>query len=119
MEYTSDNALLRRMIRYFMNVLIMKYLKRQQPANAYDVIKYLHKEFGVLVSPGTVYSVVYSLERQAFIKGKNNPSNRVYRLTDKGEEFIANIRTTKNQIQLLISKIFSAAQEEVANGTHS
>lgn len=117
MTYTSNNALLRKMVKNFMGVLIMKYLKKQQLANAYEIIRYVHKEFGVLVSPGTVYSAVYSLERQSFIKGKSEEgksktSRRVYRLTKKGEEMIDNAFKAKHQIQLLVSKIFSQTQGE-------
>ena len=93
-----------------MDILIMKYMKKQQQlVNGYEIIKYFHKKFGVLLSSGTVYSTIYSLERQGFIKGENSTSNRMYKLTSKGEEMIDNACKTKDQLHLLVSKIFSEA----------
>jgi DNA-binding PadR family transcriptional regulator len=110
MNYTSDNTISRRMIKHFMDILILKCLKKQQqPVNGYEIIKYLHREFGILLSPGTVYSTIYSLERQGFIKGENDTSNRMYKLTSKGEEMINNTCKTVDQLQLLVCKIFSEA----------
>ena len=110
MNYASDNTISRRMIKHFIDLLIMKYLKRhKQLANGYELIKYLHKEFGILLSPGTVYSAIYSLERQGLIKRENNTSNRMYKLTSTGEEMIDNACKTEDQIQLIVSRIFSEA----------
>jgi DNA-binding PadR family transcriptional regulator len=99
----------RRIIQNFMDIIILKQLKNDQPISGYDIIKYLHKEFHILPSSGTVYSILYSLERQNLIQGKANNGKRVYKLTDKGEELLLNICIAKTNIQSFLSYIFSGA----------
>jgi len=39
----------------------------------------------MLPGSGTVYSVLYSMERQGLVRGTWNERRRIYRLTKKGE----------------------------------
>jgi len=95
------------MIQNFMDIIVLKHLKNNHPLSGYDIIKYLHKKFQMLPSPGTVYSILYALERQNLIEGKMNHGKRVYKLTNQGEKSLRNISLTKPHIQALISNIFS------------
>jgi DNA-binding PadR family transcriptional regulator len=90
-----------------MDIIILKHLKNNHPMSGYDVIKYLHKKFRMLPSPGTVYSILYSLERQNLIGGKINQGKRVYKLTNQGENLLNQICSTRNNIQSVLSSIFS------------
>jgi len=74
-----------RIVKNFMDVLVMVEL-RDNPLSGYDVISLIHKKFNLLVSSGTVYSLLYSLERDGLIEGKLNDRKRVYVLTEKGEK---------------------------------
>ena len=53
----------RRLIRNFMDTLILAEL-RKGPLSGYDIIGLIHKRFGILVSSGTVYSLLYSMGRE-------------------------------------------------------
>jgi DNA-binding PadR family transcriptional regulator len=103
--YTLD----RRIIQNFMDIIILTHLKNNSPMSGYDVIKYLHKKFGMLPSSGAVYSLMYSLERKNLIKGNMNPRKRVYKLTSQGEKILREIRVTKNHIHAVFSSVFSEA----------
>jgi DNA-binding PadR family transcriptional regulator len=92
-----------------MDIIILKYLKNNQPISGYDVIKYLHQKFHMLPSPGTVYSVLYSMERKNLVQGKMNNGKRVYKLTKQGEKRLADIRTAETSIQSFLSYLFSEA----------
>jgi DNA-binding PadR family transcriptional regulator len=92
-----------------MDIVILKYLTNNQLTGGYDVIKYLHRKFHILLSSGTVYSILYSLERQNLIQGKMNNGKRVYKLTNQGEKVLANICSAKTSIQSFLSHIFSGA----------
>jgi len=94
-----------RIVKNFMDLLIMAELK-DSPMSGYDVISFIHKKFRLLVSSGTVYSLLYSLERDGFIEGKFSNRKRVYALTVKGEETIQTIQEASEQIQTFISNIF-------------
>jgi len=56
------NKMHRRIVKSFMDVLILAEL-RNAPMSGYDVIGFIHNKFGILVSSGTVHSLLYSLER--------------------------------------------------------
>ena len=57
-----------RVIKSFMDTIIMTELQNG-PISGYDVISYIHNKFGFLASSGTVYSLLYSLERNGLIEG--------------------------------------------------
>jgi len=96
-----------RIIKSFMDIIILKRLENKHPMSGYDAINYFHKKFRMLLSPGTVYSVVYSLERQNLIEGKMNQGKRIYDLTNQGEKHLNDISAQKNHILTLLSYIFS------------
>ena len=58
-------------IKNFMDIIILAEL-RNGPLSGYDVISFIHNKFHLLVSSGTVYSLLYSLERNSLIEGAWN-----------------------------------------------
>jgi len=88
----------RRLIKSFLDVLILAEL-RNGPMSGYDVIAFIHRKFRLLVSSGTVYSLLYSLERDGLIEGNWNQRKRVYLLTDRGEETIKAIVDANEKIK--------------------
>jgi len=94
-----------RIVKNFMDLLIMTEL-RNNPMSGYDVISFIHKKFRLLISSGTVYSLLYSLERDGLIEGNFNNRKRVYVLTEKGEETIQAIQESSQQIQAFMANLF-------------
>jgi len=81
-----------------MDILILAELKNS-PMSGYDVISHIHKKYGILMSSGTIYSLMYSMERKDLIKGRQNQRKRVYVLTEKGEQNIKAITKANDKIQ--------------------
>src|SRR4030067_2217526 len=77
-----------RIIKNFMDVIIMTEL-RNGPLSGYDVISYIHNKFNLLISSGTIYSLLYSLERNGLVEGVWDERKRIYKLTEKGQKTIA------------------------------
>jgi len=94
----------RRIIKNFLDVLVLAEL-RNGPLSGYDVIAFIHNKFRLLVSSGTVYSLLYSLERDGLIAGSWSQRKRVYKLTDKGEEMIKAIMNANDRIQYLMTSL--------------
>jgi len=84
----------RRVVQNFMDIIILTEMKKGS-LSGYDVISLVQKRFGLLMSSGTVYSLMYSLERDGLIKGVWNSRKRVYVLTEKGERDIKSHREGK------------------------
>jgi len=87
-----------------MDILVLTEINKGS-LSGYDVIAHIHKKFGVLVSSGTVYSLLYSLEREGLIKGVWNRRKRVYKLTEKGERNIEVIAKANKEIQNFLRNI--------------
>jgi len=96
----------RRIIKSFLDILILMELM-SRPMSGYDIISLIHKKFHLLVSSGTVYSTLYSLERNDLIKGKWTRRKRVYFLTEKGQKVIRGILNANDRIQSFLSTLLS------------
>lgn len=108
MEREISREMHERVVKGFLDVAIMAKLMDDDPMSGYDVISFVHKKFGILLSSGTVYSVLYSIERNGLVRGIQSQKRRVYKLTDKGERMIKTmfnlIEEIQNTVKLLIDR---------------
>jgi len=93
-----------RIIKNFMDIIIMTEL-RNGSLSGYDVISYIHNKFNLLVSSGTVYSLLYSLERNGLVEGVWEERKRVYKLTEKGEKTIETLLSASDKIKGFMANI--------------
>ena len=93
-----------RVIKSFMDTIIMAELQNGA-ISGYDVITYIHTKFGFLVSSGTVYSLLYSLERNGLVEGVWIERKRVYKLTEKGARTIEAILNSQDKIRSFMATI--------------
>jgi DNA-binding PadR family transcriptional regulator len=94
----------KRAIKNFMDILILTEMKKG-PLSGYDIIGLVHTKFGILMSSGTVYSLLYALEGDGWIEGVWNHRKRVYELTERGEQDIGAIKKANDEIQSLLRNI--------------
>jgi len=94
-----------RVIKSFMDAIIMAELQNGA-ISGYDVITYIHAKFGFLLSSGTVYSLLYSLERNGLVEGVWIERKRVYKLTEKGARTIEAILNSQDKIRSFMATIF-------------
>jgi DNA-binding PadR family transcriptional regulator len=93
-----------RIIKNFMDIIIMTELQNGS-LSGYDCISYIHNKFNLLVSSGTVYSLLYSLERNDLIEGVWEERKRVYKLTQKGEKSINTLHEASDKIKGFMTNI--------------
>lgn len=98
------NTIYGRFLKEFMDVLIMVKM-REGEASGYDILTYFHEKFDLLVSPGTVYSVLYSMERKGLIKARDVDRKRIYALTPKGEATITAIQESSEVVQGFLKRL--------------
>ena len=99
MESEILKEMQRNMIKNFLDTIILAELRNSSALSGYDIIEFIHKKFGILISSGTVYALLYSMERKGLIKSTLAQRKRVYALTDKGRETIYAISKSKEEIQ--------------------
>ena len=93
-----------RIIKNFMDIIIMTEL-RNAPLSGYDVISYIHNKFNLLISSGTIYSLLYSLERNCLVEGVWDERKRIYKLTEKGQKTIETILNASDKIKGFIANL--------------
>lgn len=94
----------KRAIQNFMDILILTEIKNRS-LSGYDVIGLIYRKFGILMSSGTVYSLLYSLERDGWIKGTSKQRKRIYQLTEKGEQNIGVVTRADGELQDFLRSI--------------
>lgn len=103
----------RKMICSFCDLLILAKLKNGFSMSCDDIIKFINHKFGVMISPGTVYAHLYSLEQDRLLNGYFNPkkyahAQRVYKITEKGKRSISEIIKERNMLQETVVEILKA-----------
>ena len=93
-----------RVIKSFMDTIIMSELQNGA-ISGYDIISYIHHKFGFLASSGTVYSLLYSLERNDLVEGIWIERKRIYKLTEKGAKTIQTILNSQDKIKSFMTTI--------------
>jgi DNA-binding PadR family transcriptional regulator len=80
-------------VRGLLPYITLATIKKAGEATAYTVIQHVHEELDVVLSAGTMYSTIYGLERQGYIKGETK-----YRVTDKGLVLLQNAKQTIREL---------------------
>ena len=96
----------RRAIKTFMDMLILAELQDKR-LSGYDIIGLVHRRFDVLVCSGTVYSLLYSLERDGLVVAGVDNRKRIYTLTEKGEETLETVAQANGEIHDLLQNLIS------------
>ena len=94
-----------RLVKSFMDVIVLKELENRNIIYGYDMIALIYKRFHILVSSGTMYSLLYSMERDGLIEGIIEGRKRVYWLIEKGKERLEDISESSDKIVSLMKSI--------------
>ena len=84
----------------------MKLSEGCEPLGGYDFIKLVTEEFDVMLSAGSIYAALYSMERNGLIQASSNRRKRVYVLTDKGEATVKAVSEEKTKVLYLFGSLF-------------
>ena len=81
--------------------LVILQLLEEKPRHGYEIIKELEERSGgrYAPSPGTVYPTLTLLEEMGYATGTEQPGGKkVYAITDEGRKFLAENRTTVDDV---------------------
>jgi DNA-binding PadR family transcriptional regulator len=81
---------------------------KKESLSGYDFIAFINKRFNVLISAGTVYALLYSLERKKLIESSGEERKRTYKLTAKGNETIGIILNDCSKIEGFLANILTS-----------
>jgi len=95
----------RSIVKNFLDTVVMVKLKACGPLSGYDLMEYVQQKYGVLISSGTVYSLLYSLERKGLLKGDCASGKRLYALTEEGLKAIESILNSREEIKRFVGTL--------------
>lgn len=98
MEKQFIKQMRRRIVKNFLDTIFLAELKKNEPQSAYALMNLVHKKYGFLISAGTVYALLYSMERKELVEGEPTDNKRIYKLTSKGNETIELLVRSKDEI---------------------
>ena len=64
--------------------LVVLAILNGKPMHGYRIMAAIHTEFGVLLSPGTLYPLLHSLEEKKLVESRVEGGKRVYEATSEG-----------------------------------
>ena len=79
----------RKYVKTSLDFLVLAILNRNA-MYGYKIMAIIHKEFGVLLSPGSLYPLLHLLEKKELIKSRNEGGKRVYEATSDGKTRLQN-----------------------------
>jgi len=86
-EYSSpvEEACLEEIVKSFLDIIVLTMLYRR-PKHGYRLIKKIHRNFGVLLSPGTLYPFLYNLKEKKLVEMNEKKRKKIYSLTPRGKQ---------------------------------
>jgi len=98
-------------VKRFLEIFILTKLKNNTLLSGYDFVEIIHKQFGFWMSPGTVYSALYRMERKGLIKpfcvSKFESRKRAYTVTEEGKKLLLINAKFEDSIVSFIKGIFN------------
>jgi len=79
--------LVQRFVKDELDTIVLAFLVRE-PMCGTDIIKIIHNEFGVLLSPGTIYPLLHDLEKRKLLKCEYGVKTKTYEPIEGAEERI-------------------------------
>ena len=94
-----------RIVQNFLDLAILLELRKRSLSN-HDVIDFAHKKFQISLTSSTVSTHLSTLEKDGLITAEDSQGKRVYALTERGKETIAELLNMKDKILGLLLNLF-------------
>ncbi|KON34177.1 MAG: hypothetical protein AC479_01625 [miscellaneous Crenarchaeota group-6 archaeon AD8-1] len=104
LESKVISKLRHRLFREFLDIILLNELNIRN-LGGYDALSFVYNKYGYRVSAGTIYSILYSLERRGLIRNLTTAQKTVFELTNEGEEMMDVILNNNDQIFVLTKKL--------------
>ena len=89
-----------------LKIIFLLSIKKNGALSGYDLLQRIQNKYRVNLSPGTIYTQIYALERKNLLKGQVDSSGkRVYSLTSDGIKATEIILSSRNQIEKMFNSL--------------
>ena len=84
-----------KLVKSFLDVIVLTMLL-EGPKHGYKLIADIHTLFGVLLSPGSLYPFLYSLEKERLVEAQQDGKRKMYEVTSEGRMRVTTMRSFYN-----------------------
>lgn len=95
----------RRIVKDFRDIAILAVLEKKEDLNGYEIMMGIYERVGILLPSGTIYSTLYALEREQFVKAVSHSKCRTYELTSKGHNKLKQVDELIEAFDLFMSRV--------------
>ena len=81
----EEDQTIEKHVKTFLDIVILSMLNGR-PTYGYKIIAIIHKEFGILLSPASLYPLLHALENEKLIESSSDDGKTFYQLTPRGKE---------------------------------
>lgn len=92
-QQLPEEANIKKYVKTFLDILVLAMLNGE-PMYGYKIMATIHREFGVLLSPGSIYPLLHVLEDKGLIESRSHKGKIVYQVSSKGKQKFKNIFNT-------------------------
>ena len=92
----------RKLLKAFSDIAILEELTKREALSASEIIAFFDKNYDIRMSPGTLYSILYKLERRGYIKVLPDRKTKYYVLADSGKTALDCLQARLEEIQNFI-----------------
>jgi DNA-binding PadR family transcriptional regulator len=104
-------------LKAFLDIIILAILN-EGSAHGYKIIAAIHDEFGILLSPGSLYPLLHCLEEEKLVTATIDREKVVYCLTHKGKETVEKAFIAYNLSTQKMSHFVKARLQPTSHLTH-
>src|SRR3990170_6535821 len=80
-----EERIIEKHVKTFLDIVILAVLNGKS-TYGYKIIASIHREFGILLSPASLYPLLHLLENNELIEARSDKGKAVYYVTPKGKE---------------------------------
>lgn len=102
----ANSDIKERFVKSCLDLVVLGLLKGSLQSGAYDLIAKIHTTFEVMVSPGVIYPILFSLERDGLIKPSWKERKKTYEIAPKGEQALKSLEEAYRVVQKRVLQQF-------------
>jgi DNA-binding PadR family transcriptional regulator len=95
-----------KLVKGSIDILVLLEMNRRKSISGSDIIDLIKTKFSVSLSPGTVYTTLYNVERKGLIYGETNGRKTFFKLTEKGLMVVEALKSYETQIADIYRKLY-------------
>ncbi len=109
----ADDGILERFVKNYLDMLVLT-LVMKKPMCGTEIMKTIHRNFNVLVSPGTIYPLLHQLEDEGLLRCEYGMKKKVYRHVSSRRDQILDMISDHLQINSVLGTMLSQTKERTA-----